>query len=91
MKSILDRFFIDGLSERENARIVFLSPCSKKFDKGALHMTPEEKRRISSIIIQKMSAKQKEKLKEFIFALKDTSQNLQPVEIFHQKEKTSDQ
>lgn len=54
-------------------------------------MTPDEKRRISSIIIQKMSAKQKEKLKEFIFALKDTSQNLQPVEIFHQKEKTSDQ
>ena len=54
-------------------------------------MTPEEKRRISSIIIQKMSAKQKEKLKEFIFALKDTSQSQGPAEVCHQEVPKSDQ
>lgn len=54
-------------------------------------MTPEEKRRIATTIVQKMSEKQKEKLKEFIFALKDTSRSPGTVDICHQEVLKSDQ
>lgn len=54
-------------------------------------MTPEEKRRIATTLVQQMSEKQKEKLKEFIFALKDTSQSQGPAEVCHQEVPKSDQ